>query len=51
MAFFFSSFCILLDVFLPVAAGDWKTFAAVAKSRRSFTAQLSVCKFPHLDWL
>lgn len=25
-----------------MGAGDWKTFAAVAKSRRSFTAQLSV---------
>lgn len=51
MTLFFFFFCILVDFFLPVAAGDWKTFAAVAKSRRSFTAQPSVCRFPHLDCL
>ena len=43
-------FYILLNCLL--AAGDWKTPAAVAESRRPFTAQSrSVCKFPHLDCL
>ena len=39
---FFFFLCILLNFFLPVGAGNWKMFASVAKSRRSFTAQSSV---------
>lgn len=36
------NFCALLNFFPVVGADNWKMLAAVAKSKRSFTAQSSV---------